>query len=236
LTHNPRGTALVGVAVALGGLGAGLVWVSANHPASPPRPPAAVSTPTAGAVAATSTPHRHRSTSPTPKPVRRGVPDRLHGLILPASEPLAVRIRRLGVQSRLVRLGLDSAGEMQVPSDPSLAGWYTRGPAPGALGPAVIAGHVTWNLQPAVFYRLSELREGDRVQVMRKDHQTAVFAVVNVVRYPKTRFPTGHVFGALNYAGLRLITCGGTYDATYHRYLDNVVVFARLVSVHPTTT
>jgi Sortase domain len=236
LTHNLRGTVLVGVAVALGGLGAGLVWVSASDPASPPRPPAAVSTPTTGAVAATSTPHRHDNTAPTPKPVRRGVPDRVHGLILPASQPLAVRIRRLGVQSTLVRLGLDSSGAMQVPTDPSLAGWYTRGPTPGALGPAVIAGHVTWNLQPAVFYRLSELRKGDRVQVARRDHQTAVFAVVNVVRYPKTQFPTKHVFGALNYAGLRLITCGGTYDATYHRYLDNVVVFARLVGVHPTTT
>jgi len=40
------------------------------------------------------------------------------------------------------------------------------------------------------------------------------------------------VYGAIDHAGLRLITCGGTYDAAKHRYLDNVVVFARLAAVH----
>ena len=38
-------------------------------------------------------------------------------------------------------------------------------------------------------------------------------------------------YGAIDHAGLRLITCGGTYDAARHRYLDNVVVFARLEAV-----
>jgi sortase (surface protein transpeptidase) len=122
---------------------------------------------------------------------------------------------------------------MQVPTDPSVAGWYIRGPTPGSLGPAVIAGHVTWNQVPAVFYRLGQLRPGDRVQVMRRDGQTAVFAVLRVARFVKTQFPTKQVFGAVNYAGLRLITCGGRYDASVHRYLDNVVVFTRLVDVHP---
>ena len=34
---------------------------------------------------------------------------------------------------------------MEVPKDPALAGWFVRGASPGALGPAVIAGHVTWD-------------------------------------------------------------------------------------------
>ena len=36
------------------------------------------------------------------------------------------------------------------------------------------------------------------------------------------------VNGPIDYAGLRLITCAGTYDAAGHTYLDNVVVFAGL--------
>jgi hypothetical protein len=44
------------------------------------------------------------------------------------------------------------------------------------------------------------------------------------------RFPTKAVFGNINYAGLRLITCGGTYDSSTHKYLDNIVVFSRLVA------
>jgi len=122
---------------------------------------------------------------------------------------------------------------MEVPSDPAIAGWYTLGPAPGALGPAVLIGHVTWNGAPAVFFRLGALRRGDLVRVVRTNSRDAVFEVVRVARFDKTRFPTEAVFGGIDHAGLRLITCGGAYDASHHRYLDNVVVFANLVGHRP---
>jgi sortase (surface protein transpeptidase) len=151
-------------------------------------------------------------------------------LVLPESEPVAVSIPRIGVRSRLVPLGLDENGEMETPA-PDDAGWYTRGPSPGALGPAVITGHVTWN-RPAIFYRLGTMRRGDQVSVTRKDGKTAVFTVTRVTRFSKSRFPSQAVYGPIDHAGLRLITCGGTYDAARHKYLDNVVVFAKLKAVH----
>jgi sortase (surface protein transpeptidase) len=120
---------------------------------------------------------------------------------------------------------------MEVPKDAASAGWFSEGPTPGALGPAVIAGHVTWDGAPAVFHRLGTLRRGDRVIVARKDGKTAVFSVSRVARFSKSRFPSRMVYGAINHAGLRLITCGGTYDTARRRYLDNVVVFARLEAV-----
>ena len=95
----------------------------------------------------------------------------------------------------------------------------------------MIAGHVTWNGTPAVFYRLGTMREGDAVLVNRKDGRTAVFTVTRVARFSKSRFPTKAVYGEVDHAALRLITCGGTYDQSRHRYLDNVVVFARLSAV-----
>jgi hypothetical protein len=91
---------------------------------------------------------------------------------------------------------------------------------------------VTWNGDPAVFYRLDRMRPGDQVTVGRSDGRTAVFTVSRVARFPKSRFPTKAVYGPIGHAGLRLITCGGTYDASRHRYLDNVVVFASLSAVH----
>jgi sortase (surface protein transpeptidase) len=120
---------------------------------------------------------------------------------------------------------------METPTNPADAGWYSQGPTPGALGPAVIAGHVTWNGAREVFYRLGTLRRGDQVTVTREDGKTAVFTVSRVARFSKSRFPTRAVYGQIDHAGLRLITCGGTYDASGHTYLDNVVVFARLESV-----
>jgi LPXTG-site transpeptidase (sortase) family protein len=148
---------------------------------------------------------------------------------LPRSAPERVRIPRLDVSSSLVRLGLDGEGVMETPDDPARAGWFTGGPVPGTLGPAVIAGHVTWNQEPAVFYRLGDLRRGDRVTVDRADGSTAVFRVTGVEQYPKDAFPTDDVYGAVDHAALRLVTCGGTYDEEQHRYLDNVVAYAELV-------
>ena len=123
---------------------------------------------------------------------------------------------------------------MEVPRDPATAGWYHLGPAPGALGPAVIAGHVTWNQVPAVFFRLAELRQGDVVKVTRADDRVAVFEVTQVTTYAKSQFPTRAVFGGIDHAGLRLITCGGEFDSSSARYSDNVVAFATLVSTHRT--
>jgi hypothetical protein len=113
-----------------------------------------------------------------------------------------------------------------VPKDPADGGWFSRGPALGARGSAVIAGHISWNGALAVFHRLGTMRRDAQVTVTRRDGKTAVFSVSPVGRFSKSRFPSRAVYGPIDHAGLRLITCGGTYDAAGHTYLDNVVVFA----------
>ncbi|WP_407561732.1 class F sortase [Streptomyces sp. 184] len=147
---------------------------------------------------------------------------------LPASAPARLSIPSLGVTSALERLGRDEDGAMQTPADHRQAGWYTPGPTPGELGPAVIAGHVTWNGAKSVFYRLGDLRPGGLVTVERADGRTARFEVQRTERYPKADFPTVEVYRNLDHAGLRLITCGGEFDEANHYYADNIVVYATL--------
>jgi hypothetical protein len=72
---------------------------------------------------------------------------------LPPSPPARLEIPAIGVSTTLVRLGLLADGTMEVPRDDGVAGWFTGGPMPGQLGPAVIAGHVDSRTGPAVFYR-----------------------------------------------------------------------------------
>jgi sortase (surface protein transpeptidase) len=216
-------TALIAVGLAI--IGAVLVWAALARPFTPdalPPAPNDQSMPSSSS-APKSTPER------APARADQDLRDQITGLVLPESEPVAVSIPRIGVRSRLVPLGLDENGEMETPA-PDDAGWYTRGPSPGALGPAVITGHVTWN-RPAIFYRLGTMRRGDQVSVTRKDGKTAVFTVTRVTRFSKSRFPSHAVYGPIDHAGLRLITCGGTYDVARHKYLDNVVVFAKLKAV-----
>ena len=145
-----------------------------------------------------------------------------------AAAPTALTIPRLGVRARTIEsLGLAPNGEIQVPRDADNPGWYTRGPAPGQFGPAVIAGHLDDEAGPAVFYRLSELRAGDRVRVTPRQGPVTVFVVDRVVSFDKRAFPTKAVYGPTRRPELRLITCGGRYDAD-EGYVRNTVVFAHL--------
>jgi Sortase domain len=219
-------TACVALLVALAG--AGLVWLALVGFGVPARPPDHDSASPGVAVDRASP--APRKVARTPDAGRRGTADLISGPVLPDSKPVRLTIPRLRVSSGLVDLGVDSRGAMEVPGDPAVAGWYDLGPTPGALGPAVIAGHVTWNRVPAVFFQLASLRPGDLVRVSRADHRDAVFTVRRVERFDKSHFPTRAVFGPIDHAGLRLITCGGAYDGAAHRYLDNIVVFASLVA------
>lgn len=46
-----------------------------------------------------------------------------------------------------------------------------------------------------------------------------------VARASKKAFPTGAVYGPTSRPEIRLITCGGAFDASTRNYEDNVIVF-----------
>jgi LPXTG-site transpeptidase (sortase) family protein len=152
----------------------------------------------------------------------------------PVAVPVSLSIPAIGVQTKLVRLGLEANGTLQVPSTTAVAGWYTGSPRPGATGAAVIAGHVDSYLGPGIFFRLRQLKPGQLVYVKRADGTLAVFRVTRVKQYEKTSFPTEAVYGPVPDAELRLITCGGAFDYTTRHYLSNVVVSAVLDTAHTT--
>jgi hypothetical protein len=145
-----------------------------------------------------------------------------------APAPTRVRIPSLGVDSTLAPLGIDAAGALVPPEDFDQAGWFTGGPAPGEVGPAVVAGHVDSWTGPAVFAALAGIAVDDLVVVDRADGTTVRFAVTRVERYSKDDFPTEQVYGPTPAPELRLITCGGAFDRQQGSYRDNVVVYATL--------
>jgi sortase (surface protein transpeptidase) len=148
--------------------------------------------------------------------------------------PIRVVIPAIGVRARIIPLGEGPGGVVAVPSlsTPFLTSWFDEGPTPGQRGAAALFGHVdSAATGPAVFYRLGDLRPGDTVRVRLADHVTAVFGVYRVAMYAKDDFPTRLVYGPAGGPELRLITCGGAFDAAAGSYLDNVVAFARLTAV-----
>lgn len=157
-------------------------------------------------------------------------------LTLPRSEPVSIDIPAIGVQSNLLRMGLNPDGTIQVPplyAQPSQAGWYKYSPTPGQIGSSVIEGHIDTYQGPSVFFRLGALRPGNRVDVTLADKTVAIFRVTGVRLYSKTSWPWQVVFGSVDYPALHLITCGGTFNYGTRQYLSNTVVFASLVSSRP---
>ncbi|MER6668618.1 class F sortase [Amycolatopsis japonica] len=151
---------------------------------------------------------------------------------LAPAKPVRLEIPAIGVRTgQIVDLGLAGDGTLQVPHDAITTGWFTGGPAPGEIGPAILAGHVDYKKVPGVFVRLKELKAGDEAFVHREDGITAVFTVYAVERHPKASFPTEKVYGDTTGPELRLITCGGDFDSSTGNYLDNVVAFAKLTRV-----
>ncbi|RYV49549.1 class F sortase [Pengzhenrongella frigida] len=154
------------------------------------------------------------------------------GPLLAASAPVAIDIPSIEVHSTgLVPLSVGADGVLPAPADYQAPGWYTGGPTPGQLGPAIIAGHVDGPAGPAIFYRLGELVAGDEVAVTRQDGTVARFTIDSVRSYAKAEFPTSLVYGnTTNRAELRLITCGGAFDRATGHYVDNIIAFGHLIA------
>jgi sortase (surface protein transpeptidase) len=151
-------------------------------------------------------------------------------LAMPRSAPLRLQVEAIDVDSNLVSLSVQSDGTLEVPAGGFPAGWFTGGPTPGERGPAVIVGHVDWGGHPGVFIDLGRLTVGDDIVVTRADGSTARFRVTSTAQITKQAFPTRLVYGDLDHAGLRLITCGGSFDDRTRSYVDNLIVFATLVA------
>jgi len=211
--------AAIAIILVVGGVG--LVRVSVASQRQVPQPPVG---------GASETPLR--GPGPSVRPPQSLAPEIVTPTLV-RSKPIALDIPAIEVHSDLQHLGLTEKGALETPAPGPRyndAAWYRHSPTPGSLGPAVLLGHVDSAADgPSVFFRLGELRRGDRVSVTRADQSVAVFVVDEVRRYSKNDFPTDLVYSDIDHAGLRILTCGGAFDDSTGHYLDNIVVFASLL-------
>lgn len=149
------------------------------------------------------------------------------------SRPVLLSIPAIGVSVSLSELGLNADKTVQVPTDFQQPGWFHRGPSPGQNGSAVILGHVDSYKGPAVFFRIRELEQGDKVDVRLADGAVAHFVVRTVAMYAKKSFPARLVYGSHRGSELQIVTCGGTFDPGTGHYLSNIVAYTSLVSTTP---
>jgi len=146
------------------------------------------------------------------------------------SLPVILSVPKINLNTSFEKpLDLDEEGAIKVPDSYKKVGWYKHSPKPGEIGPSVILGHVDSSTGPAVFYSLGQLEVDDDIYIEKDDGSTTHFIVTSLERYAQNEFPTNKVYGNIDHAGLRLITCSGIFIRGKQRYTHNLVVYAKLV-------
>jgi LPXTG-site transpeptidase (sortase) family protein len=157
----------------------------------------------------------------------RPAPENFH----PASGPILpsrLRIPSIGVDSRVVAVGLLRDGSMDVPDNLWTTAWLSSGARPGQSGPSVIAGHRGIGT-PAVFSHLEDVRPGDRIHVSDTTGAELTYEVTGVVSVDLSPSIQVDVFGPTATQQLVLITCFGKYSSSTGTYDHRLVVVTRLL-------
>lgn len=148
-----------------------------------------------------------------------------------ALSPNRIDIPRLKATAPVVDVGTTPNGELQVPENPKVVGWWSPGAKPGAAkGTAILAGHINFAGVNGTLARIGALKPGDEVDIYgthNADGKKKVkFAITGVRTYHKTALPYKQIFDQASVGRLAIVTCGGPFDASTGNYLDNIVAFA----------
>jgi LPXTG-site transpeptidase (sortase) family protein len=142
------------------------------------------------------------------------------------SLPVRLMIPKIRVNAVIKHVGLLADGSMGIPKLPSETVWYKSGSKPGAIGSAVIAGHVNWWYgAKGVFENLKKLKKGDVITVQDNRGVTTSFAV-RTIRTIGQKEDASDVFRSYDgKSHLNLVTCSGVWNKATQAYSKRIVVF-----------
>jgi LPXTG-site transpeptidase (sortase) family protein len=146
--------------------------------------------------------------------------------------PKYISIPAIGINnSRIIRLGILSNGQIATPDNIFDTGWYDGSAKPGQTGAMFIYGHVSSWTANGVFYKLKKLKPGDDITITRGDNQTFTYQVVSSKVYPYMSVDMPAVLSPIDPSspGLNLMTCTGQVIKGTSEFNERLVVFTSLV-------
>ncbi len=144
-----------------------------------------------------------------------------------AQQPQRLVIPKLTVDASVEKVGVDTQGNIGIPSDPNDVAWYRLGPLPGDPGNAIIDGHLDWTSGPAVFSHLPQLQPKDQVTVVRRDGSRLNFLVTRRRVFRANQRPPADMWATSGPSRISLITCTGPWDRGRQQYQERLVVDAQ---------
>jgi sortase (surface protein transpeptidase) len=145
--------------------------------------------------------------------------------------PRYIKIPKLGVNARVMQVGVNGSGAVGAPSNVFDAAWYTGSAKPGQPGATLIDGHVSSWTTHGVFYGIKTLQAGDTIQVIRGDNTAVNYRVVKTRVYPVDNVDMQAAITPVTAgkAGLNLITCTGQVKKGTSEFNQRLIVFAEQI-------
>lgn len=145
-------------------------------------------------------------------------------------QPRFIRVAKLGVEARVLRLGVTANNELDAPNNIYDVGWYEGSSKPGKHGAMLVDGHVHGPTTPGVFYGLKDLVAGDNIEVERGDGKKFTYKVVKSETYDANNVDMNAALVSAEQGrpGLNLITCTGNVNYAESSYDQRIIVFAVL--------
>jgi len=148
----------------------------------------------------------------------------------PKGLPVRLKIPGIGVDSAIEDALITPEGRMDVPEGSVNVAWFSLGPNPGQVGSAVIGGHYgIRNDKPFVFYKLDNMKIGDKVYIVDDKGDTLEFKVKSISLFDRNADATTVFTSNDGDAHLNLITCEGVWNKSNGNYPERRVVFTDLV-------
>ena len=146
-----------------------------------------------------------------------------------SNEPERIEIPTIGVDSFVQRVGIDQLGQIAVPTNIYLTGWFIRSSLPGSRGLSIIDGHLDGVRSDGIFKHLAQVKPGDGIDITMGNSIIHHFTVMTVQMVPNAE--AANLLFSQDPAvpsQLNLITCGGTFDTNSKEYDQRVIVTAKL--------
>jgi len=155
-------------------------------------------------------------------------PSILTSYIVAPSLPRYLIIPKLGINARVLSVGVDATGALQTPDNVYDTAWYNKSALPGQPGAMLVDGHISSWTAHGVFYGLNSLLPGDIIKVQRGDGAVYTYRVVETQVYGANNVDMAAAMAPIDPTkpGLNLISCTGQVIAGTNDFNQRIIVFA----------
>lgn len=146
-------------------------------------------------------------------------------------EPRMLKIAKLGIDARVLSMGVNLDNTIQAPINIYDSGWYKDSAKPGQPGAVFINAHASGPTREGLFAYLDTLQVGDEIEVEKGDGTTIKYRVVHNETIDLKKIDMSKVLSTYNGAekGLNLMTCNGSWLQDSRTYDHRTMIYTEQV-------